>query len=532
MTTSDDRPAEADTNEAPEEPVRAKALGRRVASGFAWLLAKTGGTKTATLVKQIVLAWLLIPEDWGLVALAFSVTVFVTHLKSGGLRDVLVQKDHRYDELANAGLWLSSIMSLAVALILVALGPIAAWIFDEPQLAGLIYVLALGTVITGPIFVLMAKLQIDMRFRTIATVAISLALVQTALAITLALFGFGAYSFVIPLPIVGAMRFALYWYLTRPPVKWQPEFGKWPELVGAGGLLTAANFFSAVTEQGANFILGLFHAASVVGIFFFAFNLSQQVHSILMNNLSYVLLPSFSKLQQEPERQIKAFIRAGSLLALVGVPAAMLVAAVADPLIRVVFAERWLPSIGVLQALAVGMALNINAKTAQSLIKAQGRFAVNFWLCLVRAIIFILFVTTGAVLGGAVAVGIATAAYFMIHGPGTAYLALRLSGRGWKEAWHMHAAPVACSIIAGASALLCSVLVPDIAAKEFLRLAIISVVFAFVYILLIRWIAHDLCTEFANRLQPLYRKLLRRGDDRNISSKSDAIAVNESPPLS
>src|SRR2546428_3546362 len=96
------------------------------------------------------------------------------------------------------------------------------------------------------------------------------------LSVLFAYLGFGAYSFVLPLLITGAAYAMVLFFLTKPPIRLQPEFARWPSLAGLSSLVLLARILSRIILQGDTIILGLVYATEVVGIYYFAYGLSVQ----------------------------------------------------------------------------------------------------------------------------------------------------------------------------------------------------------------------------------------------------------------
>src|SRR5688572_7676499 len=132
--------------EAPVEP----SLGQRTASGFAWVMVSTVIQKLITVGGQIVLAWLLSKEDFGAIALAFTIATFVNLIREAGILQVLVHRSNRFRRWGNAAFWMSLTLSIACAIILFLIAPVAARVFNAPEVKGLIWVLAIGS----PVFAL------------------------------------------------------------------------------------------------------------------------------------------------------------------------------------------------------------------------------------------------------------------------------------------------------------------------------------------------------------------------------------------
>lgn len=478
----------------------AGGLSNQTAHGFAWLLMQTVGIKCVTFGGQIILAWLLLPEDFGIVALAYSVATFIVIFQNSGVLEVLVQREKSFFQNANPAFWLSTTLGVFVALAILVSGPIAARVFDEPTLVGMLAVLACLSFLSNFEAVPMARLQIRMRFGTLAILGTAQGVLGMILSVIFALLGFGPYSFVVPLPIVMFLKLIVLWRLSDFPLHLNPEVRKWRSLVGATGLLIASSFFIAMTQQGANIVLGLFHGTAVVGIFYFAYHLTIQIQTLLSLNLAQVLLPSLSKLQDDPKRQTAAFLRVTKMLVLLGAPACFLLAAIADPFVRLVFADRWIPAIPVLQFLAAGLAFNITGVVTLNLIKAQGRYAFHLLVCGWRAGMFLAFIIAGALAGGAVEVGAATAIYMLIHGPFLMYATIQATGFGWRNVASVYSAPIGAAGIAAVAGAAAAGAIPPALMSEPLQIAVTTVTMGGLYLLMVRLSCPGEWRELVSRL--------------------------------
>src|SRR5207237_1180402 len=123
---------------------------------------------------------------------------------------------------------------------------------------------------------------------------------------------------------------------------------------------------------------------------------STQSLQVVAINIAAVLLPSLAKIQDEPQRLLSAFSRAAKVMTVLAVPACLLQAAVADPLIRLAFKDQWFGAIPLVQILSVGWLAFAVKLSADSLLKAQGRFTAYLWFMIVLAGLFLACVYVGA----------------------------------------------------------------------------------------------------------------------------------------
>jgi PST family polysaccharide transporter len=517
-------------------PARAAptTLAQKTVSGFFWLTAQTVGSKVVNMAGQVVLAWILTPTDWGLVGLAYTVTAFASLIQQAGLREILIHRHEHFNRWANPAFWMSLALGCLGAAVMVAAAPVAAWMYEEPQLVGLVLVLAATAPFSGLDIVPDAKLTSEMRFRYLAVVKWVNAVGTMGLSILFATLDFGPYSFVLPVPIITAVRLVLLWSATRPPVRLKPQWRRWKYLVNDSFMLLLAGFFIMLTWQGDYIVLGILHDAKTVGIYFFAFNLSIQTMQVFTSNLTGVLFPALSRLQQDPQHQTRAFLKATRLLAVIGLPFCLLQAALAGPGVAMLFNSWWYPAIRVLQLLSIGMAIRIVASPGGSLIQAQGRFGVYTLTNGVNAAFFISLVALGAWLGNhlpaqrveqfpallryllgtelpaAVLVALAVTVYFTIIGPIFMYVAIRPAGGRWRDVWGVYAPPAAASAIAIGCAAVAGRLIPRFAdargmetGYQALRIVVITAWAFVLYVPLIRYFAPETFNDLLQRIATL-----------------------------
>jgi PST family polysaccharide transporter len=428
--------ANGPVKESPLDPAAKSApqgLTRKTAGGFFWLAGQTLGNKAVNLLSQIALTWLLAPDDFGLVAVALTVAAFVSVIQQMGLKEILTQRQRRFALWANAAFWMTLAIGLATALLMAAAAPVAARVYADVRLIGLLLVLSSAAPLAALSAVSLARLQIEMRFGWIAWLGFGANTLTALLSISFALLGFGAYSFVLPKPIVALAQALLLWFVAAPPTRWRLHLRRWRYLVNDSALLLGTSVLYTVTALGDYAILGMTQSKHAVGLYYFAFNIAVQTVTLFATNLSGVLMPAFSRLQDDLKRQLDAFLRSSRLLAAIGVPIALMQAAVAGPLVRLLFGVKWLEAIPLVFVLSLGMAIVIASAPAGALLLATRRFRLLFWLSAGSAMGFCTIVGTCAAYGGVLTVAVGVAVYYGVVGPVNMFVAIRPLGGSWRQ---------------------------------------------------------------------------------------------------
>lgn len=424
-------------------------VGRVAVRSAAWMVGQTLASKLATTIGQVVLAWLLVPEEFGSVGLAFTAWSLAMLLQQGGIQQILMQRFDRFRLWATPAFWLSLTAGTLSGLLLAAAAPALAWAYRAPETTGLMLVLAL----TGPLgalsFVPNAQLQAEMRFRGVALVNLWGNSATVALNILFAWLGFGAYSFVWPRPIAAIAQAAALWALAKPRIEMRPRIWRWRYLMADSGLLTGVAICSTLMSQGAYIVLGLTHDRTVVGIFFFAFAMSAQIVSLLAGNVASTLMAAMRLMIDDPVRLKSAFLRASRALALLGAPLCFMQAAAAEPLFRLLFEAEWMPAVPVFQILSLGMGIQLMGISAGGVFQAQGRNRELFVSHAIYAAAFLVMVSVGAKAAAAVGVAVAVAAHAAIISPVNLYWAMYPLRGSWRDLKNIVAMPL---LAAGAGA--------------------------------------------------------------------------------
>ncbi len=481
------------------------------ASGFAWALAQTVGVKIVGVTSQIVLARILLREDFGQVALAYTIVAMASVVQQVGVREALIRHHAHFQRWATASFWMFLCVGCASSALMVMAAPIAGRIYGDPTVTRLILIIAMVPPIYGASLVAASKLQGDFAFRALAAVGWFEAVATAGLCILFAWAGFKAFSFVAPLPIVHAARLGILWWLARPQVRWQLHLRRWRPLYGYGGLLILVYVCLGIVQQGDYIVLKFVtKSTETVGIYYFAFVNSMHTMAILTVSLVNVLLPALSRLRHNRTRQVQAFLRALRVLAVAGVPLGLLQAALAGPIVRVVFGEKWVPAISVLQVLSLGMIARIVSAPVHSLLKAQVRYAAYAIWAAVYAVIFVAAAAIGAWAGGALGTAACVSIAVWICELAALYVAIRPGGGGWIDLGKVLLAPLGCSFLAvgAALAVLHYLVNPDPSRLgDVTAIAVVSAVSTGIYLPLIRWLAPEAWWELSSRAQTILKRI-------------------------
>ncbi len=484
------------------------SLRLRTTSGIIWFALQSVATRGVALLQQFVLVWLLAKEDFGLIGLAYSVSMFVNLLANPGIDGVLIQRQRQFRHWATPGFWLGMATGLAGTLVMLVAAPLAAWAYGRTELTGLILVLAIAPPLQALQIVSRASLQMEMRIKQLAMLGILTSLLTAALTIAGAALGLGAYSFVLPVPIVSIVVAVAGWRLARPPIRPRLEVSRWKYFIGDSAALGGTRVLQTLVMQGDYIGLGLAGIAdAAIGTYFVAYKLSTQTFLLMANGVSSVMFPSLNHLALDPELQLRSTRRATRLLAMVAIPFCLLQILLAGPLIRLACPPSWEDAILPLQLLTAGMMLNAPCWPMQSLMMSQRRFGELFCVALRYTIVFAAMIAFALVVRpGIVSVATAVMLWYTWSAP---YLYWHAARR--KYPFYEYFAEIHRPLGAGlAAALPCGISLSrlaDTAIADAIALAAVPVVFTFLFVVLTRRMAREDFNDFCAQVAPFWNRL-------------------------
>jgi O-antigen/teichoic acid export membrane protein len=392
------------------------SLGQRTLVGLLWQLFNTLGGKAVGMTSQIVLAYLLSKNDFGVVGLAYAVTSFISLIANPGIDTVLVHRGKELNHWITPAFWMGLTCGISGGLLMAAAAPIVGRVYGNAEIVRLILILSVAAPLRSLSLVPEAVLVQGMRFRPIALLNLAMTALGAALSVAFALSGFGASSFVLPFPILAFTKTCVVWLLVRPRVELRLQLGRWRKLAGDCFAVFFTSLLPMAAAQGDYIILGLFTSPKEVGVYFFAFTLSMQALNLAAGSAGNVLFPAFTRLQNS-SRLGEAAFRAMTLLAYVAIPLCFLQAFVARPLVQFLYGQKWIEAVPVIQLLSLGFAVDAATWVGSPFMQAQGAFGRYLRVQCIYCPLYLLLVGLGAWWNGLMGVAIAASFYYGIATP-------------------------------------------------------------------------------------------------------------------
>ena len=332
--------------------LQADLKGRSVRGGF--LTITSQGTQfVISSISTVVLARLLTPADFGLVAMVVAVTGLGQAFADLGLSEATIQSERINQNQVSALFWINVSIGLGLTILTASLAPILAWFYKEPPVREITLVLSLTFLICGLRVQHEALLRRQMRFSALAVRDIVSLVLGVFIAITLALRGAGYWALVAQPLITNFSQVVLSWVL----VKWIPGLPrrdpKVRSMVTFGGNVAASYLIFTVNRSADNALVGWYWGASPLGLYSRAYNLLMLPVRQLSAPAGSVVIPAFSRIQNDPERFARYYLRVTNLIIWIAAPVFGFLFVAAEPVIVLVLGSQWRAASPVFQILAV-----------------------------------------------------------------------------------------------------------------------------------------------------------------------------------
>lgn len=342
------------------------SLKDKTVKGVIWSAVDRFSAQGIQFVFSILIARLLVPEDYGVVAmLGIFMAVSQTFIDSG-FGTALIRKIDRTEEDFSTVFYFNIVVATLFYFALFFAAPAIANFYNTPLLESITKVVALNLIIGSLSGIHNAKLSIAIDFKSRAKISIVSTLLTGAVGLWMAYAGYGVWALVVQNLFSSAIRTVLLWVI----VKWYPKlvfsWKSFKDLFSFGSKLLASALLDTLYNNIYTLVIGKVFSSSTLGVYSKANALAQFPSSNITSVLQGVTFPVLSTIQNEDDRLADAYKRFLKIAAFVVFPLMIGLSAVADPFIRLVLTDKWGGAIYLLQIMCFWMmwypihAINLN----------------------------------------------------------------------------------------------------------------------------------------------------------------------------
>jgi O-antigen/teichoic acid export membrane protein len=362
-------------------------LKSTVVSSLFWKLMERGGTQGIQFIIQIILARLLMPEDYGVIVIISVFISIATVFVQTGISTSLIQKKNVDEIDLSSSLLISIIIALIMYFILFIFAPIIATFYNMHVLKIVLRILSL-TLFFGAInSIQIAIISRKMLFKKLFFSSLGSIIISGTVGIFLAFYGFGIWALVIQQLINQFTITMILWFT----LKWRPQYKfslvRIKELFNFGWKILASSLIDTFYNNLRSLIIGKIYDSKQLGYY----NRGQQFPSLIVTNLNgsiqSVMLPALSS-KQEDLIVIKGMVRRSiKISSYLVFPAMIGLAVIAEPMVKVLLTDKWLPAVPFLQIYCLSYSLwPIHTANLQA-INALGKSEIFLKLEIIKKVI-------------------------------------------------------------------------------------------------------------------------------------------------
>ena len=354
------------------EHLHADLNGRSVRGGLLTLTSQ-GAQFVMQSIATVVLARLLTPADFGLVAMVTAVTGLGQAFADLGLSEATIQHPEINHNQVSTLFWINVAIGLTLTSITAALAPVLAWFYHEPRLKDITFLVSLTFLIGGLRVQHDALLRRQMRFSSLAIRDVASYVLAVPVGITLAWRGAGYWA-IVALPLtLNLTQMSLSWLMVR----WIPGLPRRDanvrSLIAFGGNVAAAFLIFNMNSSADSILIGWYCGAGPLGLYSRAYNLLMLPVRQLGAPARSVAVPSFSRVQGDPERLARYYLRTINLMMWISAPIFGFLFVAAIPLIILILGNRWREAAPVFQILAISALGQLLLESARWLFVSRGQ---------------------------------------------------------------------------------------------------------------------------------------------------------------
>jgi PST family polysaccharide transporter len=364
-----------------------KLMSATIQSTF-WIYAATYSGKTLVFLSTVILARLLTEADFGLAGYALLVIGFLDVLHDLGVGKALIYYEDT-PRTRDTAFWISLVVGAGLFLIVWAGAPLVGAYFNDMRSVPMVRAMALTFPLTAISNVHNALLSKNLDFKRKFVPDLVRSTSKGFVSIALAFMGYGAWSLVWG-QVVGTAISIFAYFLVLP---WKPSFrfdkSMFRPLMDFGLNVVAVDGLGVIFTNVDYLLVGRYLGAASLGVYSIAFRVPELLVKTLVNNVSTVLFPAFSKIREDTETLKSTFLIAMRAVTMATVPVAMGLAAVSRPLTLVLFTEKWAEAIPVMAAISIYTMIRSWTFNIGAVYRAQGRPEILTKLTTVKLVVLI-----------------------------------------------------------------------------------------------------------------------------------------------
>ncbi|NHC13440.1 lipopolysaccharide biosynthesis protein [Motilibacter deserti] len=361
------------------------SLSDKVGRGIAWSGTGTLLVRLLRFALFIVLARLIAPEHFGVVALATVFIALLSVVATSGLGPSIIQRAQLERSYLDSAFGFTVALGALMCLAMLAAAPLLGRAFGEPELTPVLRVLSLSFLLTGLASVPQALMVRALAMKALMVRSVVAALISSVVALVLALLGAGVWALVVQTLLEALVSCVGVWLQAgyRPGLSF--SVGALRDLLSWGYKTSGMDLLNALTQRLDDLLIGAVLGTEALGIYSVAYRLLTQINEAVSGTSRNVAFSAFSRMQNEPGRLAAALVRVLRMMYVVLLPVYVFLAVLAGPVVVLLFGAEWSAAADVLPLLCALGALLPCIDMGNAVLQANGRPGRALQLTLLRA---------------------------------------------------------------------------------------------------------------------------------------------------
>lgn len=338
-----------------------------------WSAVDKLGVRGLQMLVYLLLARLLSPTDFGVIGMITIFMAISTMFVDSGFSQALVQNNNPSQKDYSTAFYFNIVVGVGCYLVLFLSAPFIADFFETQLLTPVLRVISITLVTNSLTVVQRAKLLINLDFKTPSIINISTTLISGSASLWAAYCGYGVWALVIQTVGTGIFSMILFWILGRWVPTWEFSKESFKRLWKFGSKLLAAGVVSVITVNLYNLIIGKIYKAKELGYYSTGRQIAEISSGSINEVVNAVTYPVLSSVKDDKERFISIYKQMLEMTAFIIIPSMTLIAVLAEPFVRAIMTDKWLPAVFIIQMFCLTKMFTPISGLNMNILKAYGR---------------------------------------------------------------------------------------------------------------------------------------------------------------
>lgn len=321
-------------------------------SGVLWSAIERFSVQGIHFVLSIIIARLVLPEEYGLIAMLSIFLAIAQTFVDSGFSNALIQKKNRSEVDFSTVFYFNIVIAIVVYVILYLSAPYIAVFYKESELVVVTRWVGLILIINSLSIVQRARLTINVDFKTQAKASLAAVIFSGLVGVALAYWGYGVWALVFQSLCNGILNTTLLWYFAKWRPKWSFSWNSFHTLFSFGSKLLLSGLMHTIYMNLYSLVIGRRYSAIDVGYYNRSNQFALFPSSNVVNIIARAVYPIQCRMQDDDERLSASFIQYLRITCFIVFPIMMTLAVLSEPLVRFFLTDKWLPSAELLAILS------------------------------------------------------------------------------------------------------------------------------------------------------------------------------------